>query len=80
MVCRLRTPDLLEKLLPRHKVSRIPENHFDHSKLNSGEGNLGAIGMKGSLSRYVIGEVGGHGRSRFSRALNSRMSQNIAIH
>ena len=71
MLCRPRAPDLLEKLLPRHKMSRVPEEHFDHSKLNSGEENLGAIGMKGSPIRDVNREVGGHDRSRFSRALNS---------
>jgi hypothetical protein len=71
MLCRPRAPDLLEKLLPGDKVSWLAEEHFDHSKLNSREGNLGPIGMKSSPSRDVNGEVVRHNRSRFSRALNS---------
>jgi hypothetical protein len=52
-------------------VTWLAEEHFDQSKLNSREGNLGAIGMKSSSSRDINGEVVGHNRSRFSRALNS---------
>ena len=71
MLCRPRAPDLLEKLLPGDEVSGVAEEHFDHAKLNSREGYLGAIGTKDSPSRDVNGEVVGHNRSRFSRALNS---------
>ena len=49
----------------------MAEEHFDQSKLNSGEGNLGAIGMKGPPSRDVNGEVVDHDRSTARRALNS---------
>ncbi len=52
----------------------LAEEQLDHSKLNSGEGNLGTSGMKGSPSRDVNGEVVGHDRSRFSVALNSTKS------
>ena len=63
MLCCLRTPDLPEKLLPRHEMSRVPEEHFDHSKLHSRQRNVGAIGTKGSpgshIDREIVGLNGG---------------------
>ncbi len=71
MVCRPRAPDLLKKLLPGDQVSGLAEKYLDHSELNPRQVDLGAIGMKGSPSRDVNGEVIGYNGRRLIWTLDA---------